>query len=126
MALELDKEQFEKLCALQCTLAEIAGWFSVSKTEVERWCRRCYKKKFPEVFEEKRQAGIISLRRNQFRLAETSAAMGIWLGKQYLGQTDKIQLIQPNPQMDALIEAIKGASDEVQPETAGDDPKAVS
>ena len=32
----------------------------------------------------------MSLRRLQFRMAEKSPAMAIWLGKQYLGQTDKI------------------------------------
>ena len=35
------------------------------------------------------KAGFISLRRKQFELAEKSPAMAIFLGKQYLGQTDK-------------------------------------
>lgn len=30
----------------------------------------------------------MSLRRSQFRIAETNATMAIWLGKQYLGQKD--------------------------------------
>ena len=29
----------------------------------------------------------------QFKLAEKSATMAIWLGKQYLGQTDKAEII---------------------------------
>lgn len=36
--------------------------------------------------------GKISLRRAQFRLAEKNANMAIWLGKQYLRQTDTIDL----------------------------------
>ena len=32
--------------------------------------------------------GLISLRRMQFQLAEKSAAMAIFLGKQHLGQQD--------------------------------------
>ena len=32
------------------------------------------------------------MRRIQFRLAETNAGMAIWLGKQYLGQTEKIEI----------------------------------
>ena len=32
--------------------------------------------------------GKVSLRRMQFRLAERSAAMAIWLGRNVLGQTD--------------------------------------
>ena len=44
---------------------------------------------FSEVFKEKRGVGKISLRRAQFRLAEKNANMAIWLGKQYLGQSDR-------------------------------------
>ena len=31
----------------------------------------------------------MSLRRSQFRIAETNPTMAIWLGKQYLGQKDR-------------------------------------
>lgn len=86
--IEIDQEQFEKLCALQCTLIEIAGYFRCTEDTIESWCKRVYKKNFSEVFKEKRSTGQISLRRAQFRLAETNATMGIWLGKQYLGQRD--------------------------------------
>ena len=84
----IDQKQFEKLCELQCTLAEIAGWFPCSEDTIERWCRRTYKSGFNAVYAEKREAGKISLRRAQFRLAEKNAAMAIFLGKQYLGQSD--------------------------------------
>lgn len=87
--IEIDKEQFEKLCYLQCTLEEIAGFFKCSADTIERWCVREYKERFAEVYNKKRGTGKISLRRAQFRLAETNATMAIWLGKQYLGQTDK-------------------------------------
>lgn len=40
-------------------------------------------------YEDGKQEGFVSLRRSQFRLAEKNAAMGIWLGKQYLGQKDQ-------------------------------------
>ena len=43
---------------------------------------------FSEVFRQKRGLGKVSLRRAQFHLAEKSATMAIFLGKQYLGQTD--------------------------------------
>ena len=32
----------------------------------------------------------MSLRRKQWNLAETNASMAIFLGKQFLGQTDKV------------------------------------
>lgn len=86
----IDQHQFESLCGLQCTEEEICGWFGISVDTLERWCKDTYKKTFAEVFQEKRGAGKISLRRSQWRLAEKSAAMAIFLGKQYLGQKDAI------------------------------------
>lgn len=43
---------------------------------------------FSEIFAIKRSDGKISLRRSQFALAKKNAAMAIFLGKQYLGQSD--------------------------------------
>ena len=86
---EIDKKQFENLCSLQCTYEEICGWFDVSDKTLEKWCKNTYGMTFSEIFKIKRAGGRISLRRSQFRLAEKNAAMAIWLGKQFLGQTDK-------------------------------------
>lgn len=87
--IEIDKEQFEKLCSLQCTKEEIAGFFNCSEDTIERWCKREYKDNFAVVFAKKRTTGKISLRRTQFQMAEHNVTMAIWLGKQYLGQSDK-------------------------------------
>lgn len=87
--IKIDQKQFEELCALQCTLDEIAGWFGCSADTIERWCRRTYNICFADVFAQKRGRGKISLRRAQFQLAQKNASMAIWLGKQWLGQTDK-------------------------------------
>lgn len=84
----IDKTQFESLCGLQCTLDEMCGWFDCCSDTLESWCKRTYSKGFSEVFKEKRGRGKISLRRAQFRLAQKNANMAIWLGKQYLGQSD--------------------------------------
>ena len=87
--INIDKKFFESLCALQCTLQEIASAFECSEDTIERWCERTYKRRFADVYREKRGRGKISIRRAQFKLAEKSAAMAIWLGKQYLGQKDQ-------------------------------------
>lgn len=87
--IEIDEKNFESLCALQCTLPEIADFFKCSEDTIERWCKRTYEQGFAEVFKKKSGKGKISLRRAQFRLAETNASMAIWLGKQYLGQCDE-------------------------------------
>lgn len=86
---EIDQEEFEKLCVLQCTQEEICGWFGVTDKTLNSWCKRTYEQSFSEIFKEKRGVGKISLRRAQFRLAEKNANMAIWLGKQYLGQSDR-------------------------------------
>lgn len=44
---------------------------------------------FAEAFKTWSADGKISLRRNQFRMAEHNVSMAIWLGKQYLGQKDQ-------------------------------------
>ena len=87
---KIDQTQFEKLCGLQCTKAEIAGWFDCSEDTIDNWCHKTYDESFSVVFSKKREVGKISLRRSQFRLAEKSAAMAIFLGKNYLGQKDNI------------------------------------
>lgn len=86
--IQIDQEQFEKLCEIQCTLEEIANVLKCSMDTVERWCKRTYKMGFAEAFKKYSANGKMSLRRNQFKLAETNATMAIWLGKQYLGQKD--------------------------------------
>lgn len=86
---EIDQEQFEKLCGLQCTKEEICSFFGLTDKTLESWCRRTYRAGFSEVFAQKRGKGKISLRRYQFELAKKNANMAIWLGKQYLAQKDK-------------------------------------
>ena len=52
--------------------------------------------------------GKRSLRRYQFDLAKTNATMAIWLGKQWLNQTDNPQAEETAAKtIDALIEAVK-------------------
>lgn len=87
--IQIKQEEFEKLCQIQCTREEIAGWYHCSHDTIERWCKRTYGETFASIFEKKRQGGCISLRRAQFQEAlKGNTALLIWLGKQYLGQTD--------------------------------------
>src|SRR5687768_14523806 len=87
---EIDQPTFEGLCEIQCTLEEIAGVFRMSEDTVERWCKRTYELGFADTYKKFSATGKTSLRRQQFELAKKgNATMLIWLGKQYLGQTDK-------------------------------------
>lgn len=104
---EIDQKQFEDLCGMQCTLQEIAGWFKCSEDTIERWCKRTYEENFAEAYKKHSVKGKMSLRRAQFRLAEKSAAMAIFLGKQYLGQTDHV-IVEDKSAIDRLDEILKG------------------
>ena len=90
---EIDQEQFEKLCAMQCTKDEICGFFDdIDEKTLTGWCKRTYGEGFSDVFKKKSAKGKISLRRYQFELAKRNATMAIWLGKQYLGQRDEVEI----------------------------------
>lgn len=85
---EIDFEQFTKLCAIQCTLEEIAAWFECSEDTIENWCKRELGSHFSDIYKQYAQVGKISLRRYQFELAKKSVPMAIFLGKNYLRQRD--------------------------------------
>ena len=87
----ISKRQFEELCRLQCTQKEICDVLDVSDKPLENWCKETYGMNFSEIYAQKREGGKMSLRRTQFKLAQTSASMAIFLGKQWLGQTDKVE-----------------------------------
>ena len=119
----IDQKEFEKLCKLQCTLEEIAGWFDCSQDKIEMWCKETYLTTFSDIFKVKSQGGKVSLRRMQFKLAETSSAMAIWLGKQYLGQRDVATadesvlelskcIVSHNNEILSIRENMKNAKDE--------------
>ena len=89
---EIDKEQFESLCAISCTLEEISGFFKHDEKTVEAWCKRTYKTGFSDIYKKLAGRGKMSLRRLQWKSAQAgNVTMQIWLGKQWLGQTDKVE-----------------------------------
>lgn len=105
---KIDQQQFENLCALQCTKEEICGWFDLTDKTLENWCNDTYGQHFSEVFAKKRGHGKISLRRAQFQLAQKSASMAIFLGKNYLGQSDSVVIeSRGDREDDPLSKALK-------------------
>lgn len=87
---KIDKQQFEKLCSIQCTEEEICSVLNVDEGTLIKWCKENYGETFSKIYKIKRQGGKASLRRMQWKLAEKNSTMAIWLGKQYLGQKDII------------------------------------
>lgn len=88
---QIDKQQFENLCKLQCTREEILDWFGCTEKPLLRWCQETYGTDFKGAFAMFRGRGKIALRRSQWRMAESNPTMAIFLGKQYLDQSDKVE-----------------------------------
>ena len=109
---DIDFKDFEKCCQMQCTQQEIAGWFEIDEETLVRRVTEHYNSSFSDVYKKYSANGKCSLRRRQFRRAANGdRVMMIWLGKQYLGQSDKIeQKVQevslqdvPDHEIEALI-----------------------
>ena len=82
--LELNAENVEKLAAIACTNQEIADVLDVSKDTIER--------NYAAALKSGRGNMSCSLKRKQFELAMTgNVTMLTLLGKNYCGQTDKVE-----------------------------------
>ena len=102
--IEIDWDQFNKLCSLHCTLEEIAGFFDCSADTIERRVKDKYDITFAEQYVKKSAKGKISLRRKQREVAEAgNVTMLIWLGKQYLKQSDKNEQVHSTKDTEGLI-----------------------
>ena len=75
---------------IQATTKECAAFFSVTEPTFIKFLNDNPEGR--EALEEGKGKGRISLRRHQWRMAENSATMAIWLGKNHIGQTDKTEL----------------------------------
>lgn len=108
-----DKEyrQVEAMCAYHCTAEEISGVMGVSEDTLSRLIKVRYKMGFSEFYKKHSASGKMSLRRSQFRLAEKSAAMAIWLGKQHLGQRDEIAVSSEVNYAEDVIKAWKNRTE---------------
>lgn len=91
----IDWEQVEKMCFIQCLQEEIASVVGCCLDTLQTRCKQEYGISFSEFYKQKRDGGKISLRRKQFqRASDGSDTMLVWLGKNYLGQTDKREVTE--------------------------------
>ncbi len=90
--IELDWKRFETYCAMQCTQREIADYFNCSEDTIARKVKEHYGSGFAETFKRKRQVGLMSLRRNLFKLSERKGSVAIFLAKNWLGMVDKVEV----------------------------------
>lgn len=85
----IDYDEVYKLAAIQCTDAEIAEWIGIGEEGFRK--RKQSDEDLVGVLKKGREKGKASLRRMQYQLAEKgNATMLIWLGKNVLSQSDKM------------------------------------
>lgn len=114
---DFDKKLFCDLVSIGCVEDEICWIFRDAETgkpanrdTLSRWCKREFGKSFQEFSQQNRAMGLrTKLRGYQLELAKRSAAMAIWLGKQYLGQKDTVdEENAAEKKLDALLDKIGG------------------
>jgi hypothetical protein len=105
-------DEVERLCQLNCTMEELAAYFGVDvrtvqlRAQNEPWIRAA--------IERGQAMGKLSLRREQFRLAERgNAAMLMFLGKQLLGQRDKVEAEVTVKDGDMTLEQLLATGDKL-------------
>ena len=89
--IKIDWKTVDKLLFIQATGEEIAGFIAVDYKTLQRKCLEEKKKNFVQYSQEKRGVGKISLRRHLWQQAEKNPTSAIWLSKQHLGFTDKVE-----------------------------------
>lgn len=95
---EIDPKQVERMAACGCTDSEIAYIMQVSEAHLRRHYRAA--------LDQGRANLRRRLRRKQIELARKgSVPMLIWLGKQYLGQSDR-QTIQQAQRVEVVEEVV--------------------
>lgn len=104
----ISKTEFEKLCKIQCTMLEICAFFDISEKTLEAWCKEEYGATFSIVFEQKKEKGKVSLRRIQWQHAEKNPGMAMFLGKNILGQRDRMDVgMNMHVEDDPITKALK-------------------
>ncbi len=86
--MKLSLDTLEKLAQLGCTQHEVAHFLGIAPATIES---RLQREDFRAAWDRGQAHLKISLRRNQVKLADDgNPTMLIWLGKQLLGQSDKV------------------------------------
>lgn len=85
-----DWKTIDNACKIHCTGEEIASLLNVSYDTFERRVKEAHGIRCADYIQQKAAGSKASLRRMQWNLAQGgNATMLIWLGKQYLKQSEK-------------------------------------
>lgn len=99
---KIDYDTVRKLSEMWCTEEEIANYLDLSVRTLQR------DEEFCRIYKKGLATGRMSLRRTQVKSAMNgNVTMQIWLGKQYLGQRDTVEVTDERlSKIDTLIESI--------------------
>lgn len=96
-SIDIDFEELEKLCGLQCTIEELASWFNCSIDTIENKVKMQYGVNFSEFFKRFKNKGKVSLRRKQMQVAMSGdTKLLIHLGRHHLDQVDRQKIESDN------------------------------
>lgn len=97
----IDYEEVFKLSSIMCTQEEIASVLDISVRTLQRDDEFC------RIYNKGLDNARMSLRRKQFKLADKNTAMAIWLGKQYLGQVERMEMnIESNDEIQPSLKDV--------------------
>lgn len=117
--IELDRSQLVAFARAGCTNEEIAGAFGVSEETLSN--------NYSEELRLGRADGRVSLRTTQMMLAEHgNVNMLIWLGKQYLGQADRVDGNQTQSHTVKYLGPGIDPNEDLGPQSATRDPNVLT
>ena len=90
----IDYPKLDSMCHIHCNGEECAAILGIDYDTLDRRLKKDGHGGFTDYFKKKSAGGKMSLRRRQYTAAVTDGnpTMMIWMGKQWLGQTDKQEL----------------------------------
>ena len=107
----IDYQKLDAMCAIHCTGEECAAILNIDYDTLNAALERDGNVGFSDYFAIKSAGGKMSLRRKQYDQAMTgNSTMLIWLGKQWLEQSDKREDTTPG---DTIAEALFEIADKL-------------
>lgn len=119
----IDWKVVDGLCKCFCTKQEIAGVLGVHEDTLGARIEEEFGRNFSAYFEQKSAAGRVSLRHKQFDMAmRGNVAMQIWLGKQWLGQRDKVEQLMASDPLEELVSEFRKRNEILSRTPSDEDP----
>lgn len=118
----VDLKQVMYWMDLGASQEEIAGAQHISVDTLKRRLKEETGQTFAQLKEKSCGMAKIKLRNNQYKMSEKNASMGIWLGKQWLGQRDiPVEIQEFNGKLAELLERLGKVETQKEFKEGGDE-----